>query len=574
MHRQVLSKRKRTGSHFTPRGLARFVGRKLLHHLPKKDPVDGLKVLDPACGDGELLLALTELLPCHFRRSCRLIGIDNDPETFQRARHRLRNLEVQSIDLRQTDFLSHCSGATTTSNVNSGTLLDNIDVIIANPPYVRTQILGSEASQQLASTFGLSGKVDLYHAFLVAMRNCLDSAGLMGVITSNRFIATKSGMAIRKLLINEFEVLELIDLGDTRIFDAAVLPAVIIARRRHSTVFNMGQSPPFVKIYETNDKSSARRFSSIYESLQDNSPGVVTVKQKRYQVTTGTVGMSPTGKDPWTLVSDDEKQWLRHIIGMSSCTVADVADVKVGVKTTADSVFIREKWNDLPKHRRPEPTVLYPLISASNTAKWKLQKDSNGLRKILYPHTTTNGCRTVIPLQDFPGAAAYFESHSATLKSRDYLAKSNRKWFELWVPQDPSAWRSPKIVFPDISASPRFLLDTSGAIVNGNCYWMTNRQHDTRDWLYLILGIANSKLMTKFHDLSFNNRLYSSRRRYLTQYVGKYPLPSVDSPESKSIIELVRQLLAHASDGAPAVSLETQLDEAVMAAFNTSTCSP
>ena len=103
-------------------------------------------------------------------------------------------------------------------------------------------------------------------------------------------------MAIRKLLINEFEVLELIDLGDTRIFDAAVLPAVIIARRRHSTVFNMGQSPPFVKIYETNDKSSARRFSSIYESLQDNSPGVVTVKQKRYQVTTGTVGMSPTGK--------------------------------------------------------------------------------------------------------------------------------------------------------------------------------------------------------------------------------------------------------------------------------------
>ena len=63
------------------------------------------------------------------------------------------------------------------------------------------------------------------------------------------------------------------------------------------------------------------------------------------------------------------------------------------------------------------------------------------------------------------------------------------------------------------------------------------------DWLYLILGIANSVLMTRFHDLSFNNKLYSGRRRYLTQYVEKYPLLDIQCKSAKRIIENVKRIL-------------------------------
>jgi hypothetical protein len=48
--------------------------------------------------------------------------------------------------------------------------------------------------------------------------------------------------------------------------------------------------------------------------------------------------------------------------------------------------------------------------------------------------------------------------------------------------------------------------------------------------------------MTKYHDLVFNNKLYSGRRRYFTQYVEKYPLPDFESFIAKEIIELVKQL--------------------------------
>lgn len=64
------------------------------------------------------------------------------------------------------------------------------------------------------------------------MTNALKKGGLLGVITSNRYISTKSGSDIRKFLVENYEILEVIDLGDTKLFNAAVLPAIFIGKRR------------------------------------------------------------------------------------------------------------------------------------------------------------------------------------------------------------------------------------------------------------------------------------------------------------------------------------------------------
>src|SRR5699024_5853841 len=99
--------------------------------------------------------------------------------------------------------------------------LKKVDMIIANPPYVRTQVLGAEKAQDLGAKFHLKGRVDLYHVFLVAMTRHLKENGLICVITSNRYLTTAGGKDIRKFLDENYEVLEVIDLGDTKLFDAA-----------------------------------------------------------------------------------------------------------------------------------------------------------------------------------------------------------------------------------------------------------------------------------------------------------------------------------------------------------------
>lgn len=150
------------------------------------------------------------------------------------------------------------------------------------------------------------------------------------------------------------------------------------------------------------------------------------------------------------------------------------------------------------------------------------------------------------------------------------MIEANRQWYEIWVPQDPMAWKLPKIIFPDISASPKFLYDADGCVVDGNCYWITLANVQNPELIFLILGIANSKLMTRYHDLVFNNKLYAGRRRYLTQYVEKYPLPDPENLYARHIIQAVKELVLQPTALIRRSELEQVIEELVAKAFGVS----
>ena len=134
------------------------------------------------------------------------------------------------------------------------------------------------------------------------------------------------------------------------------------------------------------------------------------------------------------------------------------------------------------------------------------------------------------------------------------------------MPQDPLALQRPKLIFPDISPSPMFFYDHEGLMVDGNCYWIVSEEENT-DMLFLIQGIANSNLMTRYHELVFNNKLYAGRRRYLTQYVEKYPMPDRYSAHSRRIVDLVEKLVSADVGDNMTEKYETDLEIAVAEAF-------
>lgn len=120
----------------------------------------------------------------------------------------------------------------TRTDLFSNNQLKLVDYVIANPPYVRTQNLGSKRAQKIAKSFNLSGRIDIYQAFIKGIAKILKPGGIAGIIVSNRFMSTKTGKSIRKDIRQSFEILHVWDFGDTKIFDAAVLPAVLILRKK------------------------------------------------------------------------------------------------------------------------------------------------------------------------------------------------------------------------------------------------------------------------------------------------------------------------------------------------------
>lgn len=528
MNSSAATEIKKTGATFTPRALAEFLANELVSYSKSKN---NLVVLDPACGDGALLSAIQASLPGSILK---LVGYDTNADYLQQAGIILR--KNNNVVLNQEDFLSVCSGQV--DLFGGKTLAEFADIVIANPPYVRTQILGAKRAQQLSRLYNLSGRIDLYFPFMIAMTNALKKGGLIGVITSNRYLCTKSGADIRKFLLDHYDILDIIDLGDTKLFDAAVLPAIFIGRKKVSKTAKPSSVGKFRSIYEhpvQEMRIGIPTIDSFFDILTKDTSGVYYVAGHIYDYKSGLLKHSPDKTALWQMSAADENEWIDTINSNKSFRIGDRFKVRVGIKSCADRVFINGLWNE--EKIAIEDELLAPLISQENIDTWRIDRSTMPL--ILYPHYSVNGKRMVYNIERFPHARKYLESHREELEKREYLLKANRTWYEYWVPQNPALWHLPKVVFPDISLYPRFCYDESGAIVNGNCYWMCANTESERQLLLLIEGVCNSDVMVKYHDLCFNNKLYSGRRRYLSQYIEQYPMPDPNSNFAKEIVKVV-----------------------------------
>lgn len=524
------------GVHYTPARLAQFLAERIAITVGDRRPP--LRVLDPACGDGGLLEAMAEALPEDHRTKAEFIGYEMDADAVQATRTRLSNLGLANVDIRLGDFLDGSCGESEMLFESNGD--ETFDVVISNPPYVRTQVLGSKEAQRLARRYGLTGRVDLYHAFTIAMTQALRSGGVLGLLTSNRFLMIQSGASMRRLLRDSYEIHEIFDLGDTKLFEAAVLPAIVVATREPAP---SSETVRFSRVYEVrSDQPSADATESPLDAITTGASRIVEFEGTRYQVDRGWLEASDDAKLPWTSLSDECRLWLSTVAEHSAGVFDDVAKIRVGVKTTADAVFIRNDWGDLPASTQPEAELLYPLITHHLDVRWRLADTSAIEKRILYPHAEASERKKhAVAIEEYPHALAYLEAHRERLEGRQYVIDSGRNWWEIWVPQRPEDWRKRKLICPDISEQPRFFVDETGSIVNGDCYWITLKPGQPEHALDVMLGIANSTFISRFYDIKFHNKLYAGRRRFMTQYVKQFPIPDLGSDGANELAGLVRQ---------------------------------
>lgn len=537
------SKRKSTGAHYTPPALARFVAREIASVLPSSCP----RVLDPAVGNGELLVALLQELA----REVLVTGFDTDALAVAKASERLREL-TPNLSITQRDFLA--AALEHRESELMPTTVDKFDVVIANPPYVRTQVMGADAAQRISRQFDLTGRVDLYFAFIEGIAAVLREGGVAGIIVSNRFMTTRAGARVRQRIHENFEVLHVWDLGDTRLFEAAVLPAVLLLRKGN-TQPNHGK--PFSSIYTTREEAR-RTASDIFDALHSHGP--IRVNDEVFKVVHGSLNAG-NGHDVWRVSTPTSIAWLETVRRHTSQTFGDIGKIRVGVKTTADRVFVRRDWSDLPPQEQPE--VLRPLVTHEVARRYRARPTD---RKILYTHEQRNGRKVAIDLKQYPRAALYLEKHRATLENRTYVTASGRQWFEIWVPQQPLLWTRPKLVFPDIAETPTFWMSLNDEVIQGDCYWLAMEDDSKIDLLWLALAVGNSSFIADFYDQVCVNRLYAGRRRFMTQYVEQFPLPDPRAAISGQIIGKTKEIY----DSTPserATQLALELDHDVREAF-------
>ena len=195
------------GSVYTPAALAEWTGAQLLRYVTPR-PV--LRILDPACGDGELLEGVARIADQRIEAS----GRDIDAGAIACASKRL----AIPVDLAVGDSL--------TSATLSG-LEHKPDGIIVNPPWGRPNgdLRGKlqEAGYELAQ-----GQFDLYEIFIERMIKSFPDTPMAFILPDSIFLPEHT--RLRRFLLEHATILFLARLGEG-LFPDVFRGAVVLVLR-------------------------------------------------------------------------------------------------------------------------------------------------------------------------------------------------------------------------------------------------------------------------------------------------------------------------------------------------------
>jgi len=596
-HEQIYSDkhRKLGGMHYTPDSLVDYIVRRALRPLlDTPDNLSQIRIIDPACGSGLFLLKAYEVLADCWQKTFgnfsakdakfilenSLFGIDIDEQAVLETKKNLLQKACLSehdcvninknIAVGDALFLRPSSTLIPPSEQDFNELLTNefftkhsFDCVVGNPPYVRIQNTPREKRERYALSYTTAaGRFDIAALFLELSEYLLSEKGRLGFIVSNKILSTAGAKKIRFFLLKHFSIEEIVDLGDTKLFDAAVLPMILIAGR----VNENGDCIAYSSITELHNgaanKSSTTDLLQLLEKTEIPFEANVSFADRDFQVQRFYANPPSRQTNVWTFHNERQNYLLAKIRHNSACTIDELArKISVGLKTTADNVFIKPMTQEFVQQKTLERDLVFPVIESHNVERWTYSWNPQQDLFVLYPHIEKNGRVIPVELDVYPKIKEYLESNRTQLEARAYLSDSGRRWYEIWVHQSPSDFRRRKIITPDLSSHNRFALDDRGFYVNGTCFYLILMDESDISY-YSILGLLNSKVIEYFHKTTSGNSLYAKRFRYWSSYIQGYPVAKrlLTDPDIRSLLARNVSNLLNTTNMAERAELEKEND--------------
>lgn len=199
------------GQVFTPTFLASWVAELLKEHLG--EDWSG-RVLDPACGDGELLDTAVAKLP-----NSKLYGVDIDAAATRSARLRLcRSATIKTADMFMSPFVGKNGKPLT------------FGALVSNPPW-GADLLHSRASLKKLGYSLANGQFDSWSLFVEASLNVLDQGGVAAFILPDAIFAPEH-TATRALIAENFSIELIARLGEGIFRGVYRGTTVLVVRKR------------------------------------------------------------------------------------------------------------------------------------------------------------------------------------------------------------------------------------------------------------------------------------------------------------------------------------------------------
>jgi hypothetical protein len=524
------------GAVYTPREVCEPMVRLALAPLIAgrgREDLLALRVCDPAIGEGAFLVEIVRVLGEALGGSpearrlvaerC-LVGADIDPRAVASARRAVEAAVGATVPalherLRVGDALELSWPS-------------DLDAVIANPPYVRQELLGAH-KRALRNFAVYDGVADLYVYFIELAHRLVRRGGRYCLIVPNKWMTAAYGRPLRELLARERSVEGVVDF-------ARALPL-------------FGDADAFPCILWGTIGSQARTVRAVRVDPVDAAPLV-----ERALARPGVPHPRTRWRgEPWHIDTPADAALIDRLARRWPA-LADVIGERPsrGIVTGCNRAFVIDGATRarLLDAEPAAAALIRPLIKGRDVRRWR-------------PATTDRHVLLVdrgASLAQLPRVRAHLARFREALEPRppDHRgAWSGRKpgpyrWYELQDPVVPLAKaRAPRLFYQDIQTAPACCLDPSGELVPDTTVWILP---STDPWL---LSVLNSSLYRWYAHRRFPPALNGAVRPKL-EYMRGLPI-ATPTPDVRARVEK----LVTAQVAAPDDARDRALDDAVAEAY-------
>jgi hypothetical protein len=406
------------------------------------------------------------------------------------------------------------------------------DVVIANPPYVRQQLI-TEQKEDFKEAYPAvyHGVADLYVYFYARGLDLLRPGGILAYISPNKFMRAGYGENLRRLLGEDTTLERVIDFGDLPVFEATAYPCIIITRKAKPSA----EHGPLVLVVNQMQTLS---------QLEEEVPHLARPLAQRELRTKG-----------WALEDADVLRLASKLRGAGR-PLGDVVERRFyrGVTTGLNDAFVID---EVTRERliAADPRsaeIIRPWLRGRDVKRWRI--DWPGLYFIF--------TRQGIDIDQYPAV------HDHLTRFRERLmpgTPGGRKpgdyqWYEI---QDSTAYfpefGKPKVIWAKYGIEPAFAYDIGNHFCGNTVFILP-----TED--LLPMAVLNSKPINWLAARMFN-LVRGGYIEWIPANVALLPIPDAGPAERRAIAGLVGRLLELRGEGPEAAELEREVNEQVYRLF-------
>lgn len=486
----LLKNNKETGVVYTPEEISKYI---IENSIKVGDIINNpyIKIVDPACGCGNIIIPLFKYLSKLYMGNLDEINKENKISLHKGniKEHIIRN-NIYGIDIDRiaTMILSidlfQLSGIVYRENIlNMDFLTDEIEIkfniFLGNPPYIGHKTIGKDYSKKIKEKYSevYRDKGDLSYCFFKGAILNSDPNFKVSFITSRYFVESQSGEGLRKFIVDNFHIVEIMDFYGIRPFKGTGIDPVILFLS-HKNSHNIEKVKVIKPIYNTKEEKK-----EFINSLFFNKGSLYNrffIERKNL------------GQKRWILREEKELNILRKIEKRGSFKLNDICESYQGIITGCDKAFIVR--NEEIIKEKLEKDVIRPWIKSSYIERNSVKSFD---KFIIYSNEIED-------IDKYPNIKKHLLPFKQKLMNRRECAKGIRKWYELQWGRKADTFEREKIIFPYKSKDNRFALD-KGSYFSADIYSMVIKEDVDYSYDFLLF-ILNSRIY-EFYFHSFGKKL-------------------------------------------------------------------